>query len=96
MFRCTMRPDDECWVIENLATLPSFRRRGYTSALLSHAIERGRAQGMNQARVTLFIGNDSAERAYVKAGFRLATERRDPDFEAIAGAAGLRQYVRTL
>jgi GNAT superfamily N-acetyltransferase len=96
MFRCTMRPDDECLVIENLATLASCRGRGYSSALLSHAIERGRAQGRSHAQITLFIGNESAERAYIRAGFRAAKERRDPDFEAVAGAAGLRQYIRDL
>lgn len=96
MFKCTMRPDDDWWVIENLATLPEYRGRGYTAELLSHAIETGRVEGSTHAQVSLFIGNDRAERAYVRAGFQLVKERRDSHFEAVSGASGLRQYIRGL
>jgi ribosomal protein S18 acetylase RimI-like enzyme len=96
MFKCTMRPCDDWWVIENLATLPEFRGSGCTSTLLSHSIESGRAHGSTHVQVSVFIGNASAERLYVKAGFHLTKERRDADFEATSGAPGLRQYVRRL
>lgn len=96
MFKCTIRPDDDCWMIENLATLPNFQGRGYTSALMSHAFESGRKQGMTHASGSSFIGNVGAERAYLGAGFSAGRERRDPDFEAVAGAPGLRQYTRPL
>jgi len=91
-----MRPDNESWVVENLAIVPEFRRRGHTSKLLIQAIEQGRAQGMRQAQICLFIGNEGAERAYERVGFRPEEERRDVTFESIAGAPGLRRYVRDL
>lgn len=96
MFRCTMRPDNDSWVIENLATLPEYRHRGYTSALLMHALERGHSRGIKQAQICLFIGNERAERAYKAVGFQFDTERRDAEFEFIAGAPGVRRYVRDL
>jgi len=96
LFNCTTRPDDDCWIIENIATLPDCRCRGYTAALLAQAVEKGRAQGLREAQITFIIGNESGERAYAAAGFRFAQERRHPAFEAAAGAPGLRRFVRAL
>jgi len=94
-FTCTVPPND-VWVIENVATLARYRRCGYTSALLERALEAGRLRGLKQAQVTFLIGNESAQRTYEKAGFRLVEERRHPDFEAVAGSPGLTQFVRSL
>jgi len=95
-FTCTIPPNDACLIIENVATLPTFRRRGCIAALLAQAVESGRAQGLHEAQITFLIGNDSAERAYLKAGFRFASESRHPDFQEIAGSPGLRRFVRAL
>lgn len=96
MFRCTIRPHDEYLLVDTVATHPSFRGQGHTTKLLSRAIEIAKEQGISHAQVTLFIGNDAAERIYVSAGFHLAKERRDAQFEARSGAPGIRQYLKEL
>lgn len=94
-FTCTVPPDN-VWVIENVATLPAYRRCGHTAALLDRALECGRFRGLKQAQITFLIGNESAQRTYERAGFRLIEERRHFQFEAFAGSPGLRQYVMAL
>ena len=96
IFSCTMAGGENGWTLENIATLSAYRRRGLTTALIMRSIERGRARGFAEAQITYLIGNDTAERAYRQAGFQLAGECRHPDFEAAAGAAGLRRVVRRL
>jgi len=93
---CTMRPDDDSLMIESIATLPKFRRRGYTTALLERAMEEGRAAGRAQAEMAVLIGNEPAERGYLNAGFRCAGELRHPAFAAICGAAGQRRLLKAL
>ena len=95
-FTCTTPPRSDCLVIENVATLPGYRGRGYSSALLERALESGRRQKLGEAQITFLIGNHVAERVYVRAGFRLANEWRDPTFRAKAGSSGLRRLVRSL
>ena len=94
IFLCASGADDDGWTLENIATLPNYRGRGLTSALLTRALERGRELGHSEAQITYFIGNEAAERAYTRAGFRLAGEQRHPDFEAAAGTPGVRRVVR--
>lgn len=95
-FTCTTPPCADCLVIENVATLPNHRNRGYSSALLEQALENGRRQKLGEAQITFLIGNHVAERLYVKAGFRFANEWRDSTFRAKAGSPGLRRFVRPL
>ncbi len=96
IFICAMDGPNDCWTIENIGTLPSHRGRGLARALLERAAEDGRAQGCKEAQITSFIGNQSAQRAYERAGYRCIDERRHPEFEAIAGAPGLRRFVQAL
>jgi RimJ/RimL family protein N-acetyltransferase len=42
------------------------------------------------------IGNDRAQRAYERAGFRVFGEKRHPDFEAVWGCPGVRALGRAL
>jgi hypothetical protein len=56
----------------------------------------GRQRGFRHAQVTTFIGNSAAAFAYQKAGFRVAEEKRHPDFERLTGAPGLVRYERVL
>ena len=93
---CTMHPDSDSLSIESIATLPEFRRRGYSTALLERAIEEGRVAGCRQAEMAILIGNESAERGYEKAGFRCVGELRHPEFEEISGSSGQRRLVRSL
>jgi GNAT superfamily N-acetyltransferase len=85
IFLCASSRSDDCWTLENIATLPSYRRRGLTTALLDRAIEEGRRHGLAEAQITFLVGNESAERAYVRAGFHPADERRHPDSRPLPG-----------
>lgn len=96
IFLCSMDGHDDCWTMENIATLPSHRGHGVTTALLTRAAEDGRALGFKEAQITSFIGNQSARRAYEKAGYRCTDERRHPEFEAIAGTPGLLRFTQSL
>ena len=83
-------------MIEHVATDPAHRGRGLVQSLIAHALDAGRAAGFRQASISFLIGNDPAERAYAKAGFVFAEEKRDPAFEALVGAPGFRRFVRAL
>jgi ribosomal protein S18 acetylase RimI-like enzyme len=83
-------PDPESgWVIEHVATLPEFRRRGLADRLLAEAIEEGRRAGCSPIQLTLLIGNEPARRAYEKHGFEIVGEKRSAEFEALTGAPGV-------
>jgi ribosomal protein S18 acetylase RimI-like enzyme len=84
------------WLLEHVATLPAYRGRGLVQALIEHALAAGKAAGFSRASISLLIGNDLAERSYVKAGFAFAEEKRDLAFEAITGASGFRRFVRAI
>ncbi len=82
------------WIVENVATLPDFRRRGLSELLMGAILERGRAGGASTADISVFIGNDGAQRAYEKAGFAVIDEKRHPDFEAVYYCPGARLLRR--
>jgi translation initiation factor 4G len=98
VFTCTLGADDEAeaWTIENVATAPDHRGRRLAGRLIEAALDRGRRAGFRQAQISFLIGNDPAERAYARAGFRPSGERRHPDFEAAVGAPGLKKFVQDL
>ena len=83
-------------MIEHVATDLAHRGRGLMQALIAHALEKGRAAGFARATISFLIGNEPAERAYAKAGFVFAEEKRDPHFEAIIGAPGFRMFARKI
>jgi ribosomal protein S18 acetylase RimI-like enzyme len=84
------------WTIENVATLPKYRGSGVTQILLQHEVARARAEGYSRAQISFLIGNEPAERAYIKAGFQFAEERRTAEFQATMGAPGLRRLARDI
>lgn len=84
------------WTVENAATRPEHRGKGLMEALLRHDFGRARAAGFHRAQISFLIGNMSAERAYSKAGFVFAQEKRAPDFEDAMGVPGLRRFARNL
>lgn len=96
VFSCTLESLGDVWVIENVATVPEFRGQGVAGRLLLAALETGRRRGFKTAQLSFVIGNDSAERTYIKAGFHLETESRHADFEAAVGAPGLKRFIRKL
>ncbi|PDT89610.1 GNAT family N-acetyltransferase [Bradyrhizobium sp. Y36] len=93
---CWVQGGEGDWMIEHVATDPVHRGRGLVQALIAHALEKGRAAGFGRTTISFLIGNEPAERAYAKAGFVLAEEKRDPAFEAIIGAPGFRMFARTI
>ncbi|WP_454643551.1 GNAT family N-acetyltransferase [Bradyrhizobium liaoningense] len=93
---CWVQGGEGDWMIEHVATDPAYRGRGLVHALITHALDQGRAAGFGRATISFLIGNAPAERAYAKAGFVLAEEKRDPAFEAIIGAPGFRMFARKI
>jgi GNAT superfamily N-acetyltransferase len=91
---CWMAGHQESWLIEHVATWPDQRGRGIALALLEHAVATGKDNGRTKAQITFLIGNNSAERSYLKAGFHFAEEKRGLGFEALTGAPGFRRYER--
>ncbi|MGH9738666.1 MAG: GNAT family N-acetyltransferase [Candidatus Acidiferrales bacterium] len=88
--------DPDVWAIENVATLAEYRRRGIAPQLVERGVAEAKSSGARRVQVTFMIGNDAAERAYAKAGFRFKDEKRSRDFEAASGSPGLRRYTRDL
>jgi ribosomal protein S18 acetylase RimI-like enzyme len=84
------------WIVENVATLPEYRRRGLVDRLLVEIIDKGRDRGATVADIGVLIGNDPAQRAYEKAGFEVTGEKRHPEFEAVYKCPGIRALSRML
>ncbi|RZN08967.1 GNAT family N-acetyltransferase [Bradyrhizobium genosp. SA-3] len=93
---CWVQGGEGDWMIEYIATDPGYRGLGLVQALIAHALDKGRAAGFGRATISFLIGNEPAERAYAKAGFVFAEEKRDPTFEAIIGAPGFRMFARAI
>ncbi|MEY9363149.1 GNAT superfamily N-acetyltransferase [Bradyrhizobium yuanmingense] len=93
---CWVQGGEGDWMIEHVATDLAYRGRGLMQALIAHALDKGRTAGFARATISFLIGNEPAERAYAKAGFVFAEEKRDPNFEAIIGAPGFRMFARKI
>ncbi len=93
---CTLEHASGAWIVENVATLPEFRRRGLVDRLLGEILDRGRSREASVAEVGVFIGNDPAQKAYEKIGFEVVEEKRHPDFEAVYKCPGVRELRRPL
>jgi GNAT superfamily N-acetyltransferase len=92
---CTTSEPD-AWTVENVATLKEHRGTGITQALLAHEFDRARQAGFQRAQISFLIGNEPAERAYRKADFVFAEEKRAAEFEAAMGVPGLRRLARDI
>lgn len=84
------------WVIDSVATVPEFRRRGIVSRLLEEILKKGLEKGFRLAQVNIYIGNRAAQRVYEEQGFKVLDERRDPYFEREIGSPGMARLVRVL
>lgn len=93
---CWVQGGEGDWMIEHVATDPAYGGRGLVQALIADALDKGRAAGFRRATISFLIGNVPAERAYTKAGFVFADEKRDPAFEAQIGAPGFRMFAREI
>jgi GNAT superfamily N-acetyltransferase len=93
LLSCTTS-EDGAWTIENMATLPEYRRTGVTRALLRAELERVRASGYTRVQTSFFVGYQLAEHAYAKVGFKFAEEKCSPEFQASLGVRGLKRLAR--
>ena len=91
-------PDDleEVWGVENVAVLPEYRGLGLADRLFEHVLEEGRSRGFSRAQILCLIGNDPAQRAWERNGFRLQTERRYAAFEELFGCPGGKLFAQDL
>jgi ribosomal protein S18 acetylase RimI-like enzyme len=81
------------WVIDSVATLPAFRRKGIVDRLLDNILNLGREKGYRQAQISIYIGNTPAQRAYEKHGFKLLDEWPDSYFEKEIGSPGMARLI---
>jgi ribosomal protein S18 acetylase RimI-like enzyme len=93
---CWVQGGHDDWLIEHVASQPSYRGGGLVQALIGRALDAGRAAGYKRASISFLIGNEPAERCYAKAGFSFAEEKRDSAFEALTGAPGFRRFERRI
>jgi translation initiation factor 4G len=84
------------WVIDSVATVPEFRRKGIVSKLLEEILEKGSKQGFHRAQINMYIGNIPAQKAYEKHGFRIFGEKRHPSFKAEIGSPGMLSLIRDI
>jgi len=94
---CCIPEDTEgAWIIDSVATLPEYRRKGLVDRLLAAILEKGRQKGFQKAQISIYIGNRPAQRAYEKHGFKIVDEKHHPDFEAEIGSPGMALMLRNL
>jgi ribosomal protein S18 acetylase RimI-like enzyme len=89
-------PPGPRWVIEHVATKPEARRRGLVEALIHQLLGHGRQRGYEYAQISVFIENERARRAYVKAGFEPLTEQRAPEWPQEIGCPGTEMLLQPL
>ena len=77
------------WVIDSVAAVQRFRRKGIVSKLLKEIMGQGRKKGFKLAQINIYIGNVAAQRLYEKHGFKVIHEVHDPYFEAEIGSPGM-------
>jgi ribosomal protein S18 acetylase RimI-like enzyme len=94
VWTCTFGELDDAWIVESVATMPEFRRRGLVDALMGKVLEQGQQLRRRVTQLTIMIGNEPARRAYEKVGFRVHDEKRHRDFERALGAPGFMRMVR--
>jgi ribosomal protein S18 acetylase RimI-like enzyme len=93
---CIPEEVERAWIIDSVATVPEFRRKGIVGRLLEEILEKGKQQGFRLAQINMYIGNVPARRAYEKHGFKVIDEKRHPYFEAEIGSPGMMRLLRDL
>jgi ribosomal protein S18 acetylase RimI-like enzyme len=84
------------FAIENVATVPQFRRRGLVTALIGELLETAGQRGCRLAQITTFIGNAAARFAYEKSGFQVRDEKRCTVVQEILGVPGFVRLTRDI
>lgn len=96
ILKCLPREIPDTWVIDSVATMPEYRRRGIAESLLEAIMNEGRKRGFSRAQVNTYVGNGPALRLYKKLGFTVVEETRDAFFEKEIGSPGMMSLVRNL
>ena len=91
---CHVDDQPNAWVVEWVATLDSFRRRGLVRELLEFVLARGGEREHPLAQIGILIGNTSAQSAYESVGFALEFEKTSDEFEEAIGSPGLARLLR--
>lgn len=91
---CTSDDEPGAWIIEWVACLETFRRRGLVRELMHAILERGKERGHSLCQIGILTGNISAQRAYENVGFVFEYEKSNSTFEADYGCAGLTRLLR--
>jgi translation initiation factor 4G len=89
-------PEGPRWVIENVATKPEHRRRGLTEALIHELLGHGRERGFEYAQIGVYLENERARRAYLKAGFEVVAEARSDEWQRELGCPGTELLLQPL
>ena len=84
------------FAIENVATLPHYRRRGLVGALIYEALRKASERGCRLAQITTYIGNDAALSAYEKSGFSVLDQKHCTELQKILGVPGFVRLTREL
>jgi len=72
------RAGDGVGYLERLTVLPAHRRRGWGAALVHHATEHARAQGVRRLEVGVIAGQGELVAWYGRQGFSFLREARFP------------------
>lgn len=91
-------PDDlpDVWAIENVAVLPECRGKGLIDALFKQILDEGRQLGFRRAQILCLIGNEHAQQAFERNGFKVLSQRTSPAFNTLFGTPGARLLFRDL
>lgn len=84
------------WTLEWVAVDAAHRRRGVCAKLMQEILAKGARQGLRKAQISTYAGNDAAIKTYERAGFRIESERSDPQFSAVLGVRGMITMLRNV
>ncbi len=93
---CRLPDIDADFTIESVATMQEYRRRGLIRALIDEMLRDAMGRGCRLAQITTYIGNDAAQSAYEKSGFKMQAEKRCTEVEKILGVPGFTRLIRWL
>ena len=96
MLVCLPKEIEGAWVIDSVATLPQYRKRGIAETLLEHILHEGKERGYRVSQINMYIGNEPALNLYKKMGFEVIEEKREEYFERTIGSPGMLSLARAL
>lgn len=84
------------WVVEHGVTSEGYRGQKIIGQLMKFSLDYARERGYKKVELGMFMGHDSALKAYKEWGFVVADQKTDPEFEEIFGVPGMVRMVREL